>query len=99
MNTESPLTGDVPKHCRRLEAFYVPTGRLAKETPMLAQCESKVFFPDNPSQRPQFNDCPRRAETVRRVGSKIVKLCSKCASVWDEKDGKVENVAGVRDLR
>ena len=65
----------------------------------MGQCESKVFFPDDPSQRPQFNDCPRRAETVRRVGSKVVKLCATCANIWDGKDSKVENATGVRDLR
>jgi len=27
----------------------------------MAQCESKVFFPDDPAQQPQFSDCPRQA--------------------------------------
>jgi hypothetical protein len=53
----------------------------------MAQCESKVFFPDDSTQPPQFNDCPRQAETTRRLsGMKVVKLCTKCAKVWDETD-------------
>src|SRR5579859_2035794 len=52
----------------------------------MAQCDSKVFFPDDPTQPPQFNDCPRRAETIRRTSYSIVKLCAKCAEVWDEHD-------------
>jgi len=48
-----------------------------------AQCESKVFFPDDPAQRPQFSDCPRRAETTRKVPdtSKSLNLCAKCAKI------------------
>src|SRR5437899_9357419 len=53
----------------------------------MPQCESKVFFPDGSTQPPQFNDCPRRAETTRRLsGFKVVKLCTRCAKVWDETD-------------
>ena len=53
----------------------------------MAQCESKVFFPDDPVERPQFADCPRQAETKRRLsGMKVVKLCTKCAKIWDETD-------------
>lgn len=73
----------------------------------VAQCESKVFFPDDPAQPPQFNDCPRRAETARRtwrlgdrergersVVKSVVKLCSKCAKVWDEKANASAKAAG-----
>jgi hypothetical protein len=62
----------------------------------MAQCESNVFFPDDPSQPPQFSECPRNAETTRRawrLGSadrgeprivpSVVKLCAKCAREWD----------------
>jgi hypothetical protein len=62
----------------------------------MAQCESNVFFPDNPSQAPQFSDCPRQAETTRRtwrfgVAAKgearivivVARLCAKCAREWD----------------
>ena len=50
----------------------------------MAQRDSKVFFPDDPMQAPQFNDCPRQAETVRRAIHSIVRLCAKCAEMWDE---------------
>lgn len=33
----------------------------------MAQCQSYVFFPDDPTQPPQFSDCPRMAETTRRT--------------------------------
>jgi hypothetical protein len=62
----------------------------------MAQCDSNVFFPDDPSQPPQFTGCPRPAETTRRTwrfGDKskgeprlvisVVKLCAKCAKEWD----------------
>jgi hypothetical protein len=65
----------------------------------MAQCESKVFFPDHPAQRPQFSGCPRQAETTRRtwrLGERrkrepmvihfVVKLCGLCAREWDEND-------------
>ena len=65
----------------------------------MAQCQSKVFFPDDPAQSPQFNGCPRQAETVRRASrigdtSKgepkviicVVKLCLNCARMWDGRD-------------
>jgi hypothetical protein len=60
----------------------------------MAQCESKVFFPDDPGQRPQFTDCPRQAETARHASrqttqgvlTSTVKLCGKCAKVWDGQD-------------
>jgi len=53
----------------------------------MAQCESKVFFPDDPAQPPQFTDCPRQAETTRHtsthaaqgVVTSTVTLCGKCA--------------------
>jgi hypothetical protein len=60
------------------------------------QCESIVFFPDNPAYVPQFSDCPRPSETKRRtwrfgdrskgepmVVNFVVKLCAECAKVWD----------------
>jgi hypothetical protein len=62
----------------------------------VAQCESIVFFPDNPAHAPQFGDCPRPSETKRRtwrfgdrskgepmVVNFVVKLCVECAKVWD----------------
>ena len=52
----------------------------------MVQCDSKVFFPDDPAQAPQFSDCPRQAEAIRRTSHSIVKLCAKCAEVWDEQD-------------
>jgi hypothetical protein len=54
----------------------------------MAQCESKVFFPEDPRQPPQFNDCPRNAETTRRIRLSVIKLCSTCARVWDEQLGQ-----------
>ncbi len=61
------------------------------------QCESKVFFPDDPNQPPQFNGCTRLAVTTRRtwrfgdrakgepnVLNKVVKLCERCAQAWDD---------------
>jgi len=53
----------------------------------MAQCESKVFFPDDPKLRPQFTDCPRTAETTRRILHSVIKLCWTCARAWDEQDG------------
>jgi hypothetical protein len=63
---------------------------------LMAQCESNVFFPDDPSLPPQFSDCPRQAETTRRarhfgdttrgeprIVSSVVKLCAICAREWD----------------
>jgi hypothetical protein len=45
----------------------------------MAQCQSYVFFPDDPTQPPQLSDCPRTAETTRRTFRRgvnvIVKLC------------------------
>lgn len=52
----------------------------------MSQCDSKVFFPDDPSQPPQFNDCPRQAETTRRTLHSVMRLCSTCARAWDEQD-------------
>jgi len=62
----------------------------------VAQCESIMFFPDNPTHAPQFSDCPRASETKRRtwrfgdrskgeptVVTFVVKLCADCAKVWD----------------
>jgi hypothetical protein len=62
----------------------------------MGQCESMVFFPDHPAQRPQFSGCPREAETTRRtwrlgdrtrrepmVIHSVVKLCGCCAREWD----------------
>jgi hypothetical protein len=57
--------------------------------PVMSQCTSKVFFPDDPRQPPQFNDCPRQAETTRRIAHSVMKLCATCASVWDEQDGQI----------
>jgi hypothetical protein len=63
----------------------------------VAQCDSKVFFPDDLAQRPQFTDCPRQSQTTRRtfrIGDKtkgeppvvnyVLKLCPVCAREWDE---------------
>ena len=63
----------------------------------VAQCDSKVFFPDDLTQRPQFTDCPRESQTSRRTfrfGDKakgepyvvnyVLKLCAVCAREWDE---------------
>jgi len=55
----------------------------------MAQCDSKVFFPDDPSQVPQFNDCPRQSETTRHTIHAIVRLCAKCAEVWDEQERQI----------
>ena len=65
----------------------------------MAQCQSPVFFPDDPAQRPQFNECPRQSQTTRRtwrfgdpgkgeppVVNSIVKLCARSAKIWDEVD-------------
>jgi hypothetical protein len=65
----------------------------------MAQCESKVFFPDQPAERPQFSTCPRQAETTRRTwrsGDRtkqepkvirfMVKLCGFCARELDENE-------------
>jgi esterase len=54
--------------------------------PSMAQCNSKVFFPDDPGLAPQFNDCPRQAETTRRTLHSVAKLCSECVKVWDEQE-------------
>lgn len=54
----------------------------------MAQCESKVFFPDDPTQRPQFTDCPRDAATSRRILHSVMRLCSICARAWDEQVGQ-----------
>ncbi len=58
----------------------------------MEQCQSYIFFPDDPTQPPQFSDCPRRAETTRKVPgtSKTLRLCSKCAKMWDGQDAKAK---------
>jgi hypothetical protein len=56
----------------------------------MAPCGSKVFFPDDPRQQPQFSDCPRVAKTTRRTAHTVIKLCSTCARVWDEEDRQKE---------
>jgi len=69
-------------------------GRVGSQA--MAQCQSNVFFPDDPSQPPQFNDCPRQAETSRRTWRRgepsrgeprivvsVVRLCARCAAEWD----------------
>jgi hypothetical protein len=58
----------------------------------MTQCESKVFFPDNPEQPPQFSDCPRGAVMSRKVPgtSEVLKLCAKCAKMGDEQGGKAK---------
>jgi pimeloyl-ACP methyl ester carboxylesterase len=61
--------------------------------PSMAQWDSKVFFPDDPRLTPQFNDCPRQAETTRRTIHSIVKLCPKCAKAWDEQGEHPEALA------
>jgi hypothetical protein len=58
----------------------------------MPQCDSKVFFPDDPTQAPQFSDCPREAETTRRTIHSVVKLCAKCAEVWDEQEREVLSI-------
>ena len=63
----------------------------------MAQCDSKIFFPDDLAQRPQFTDCPRESQTTRRtfrIGDRakgeppvinyVLKLCAVCAREWDE---------------
>jgi len=55
----------------------------------MAQCNSIVFFPDDPGQPPQFNDCPRQAQTTRRTVHSVMRLCSTCAKVWDEQDARI----------
>jgi len=52
----------------------------------MGPCDSKVFFPDDPRLAPQFSDCPRQAVTTRRAFHSVVKLCPKCAQVWDEQE-------------
>jgi hypothetical protein len=65
----------------------------------MAQCESPVFFPDDATQRPQFSECPRPSQTTRHtwrfgdrgkgepvVVNSVVKLCSRCAQIWDAVD-------------
>lgn len=68
----------------------------------MPQCESCVFFPDDPAQPPQFSGCPRNAETTRRTWRIVIRkreptlmhlvvhLCAKCAAVWDEQDVKAK---------
>jgi hypothetical protein len=71
----------------------------------MKQCESHVFFPDDPAQPPQFSPCPRRAETTRRtwrlgdkekrermVVNSVVRLCGVCARHWDEQAWDEEQV-------
>ena len=55
----------------------------------MAQCNSIVFFPDDPRQPPQFNDCPRRAQTTRRTVHSVMRLCATCAKMWDEQDARI----------
>lgn len=55
----------------------------------MAQCDSKVFFPDDSGQAPQFSDCPRQAVTARRATHSVVRLCAKCAEIWDEQASHV----------
>src|SRR6516225_8980765 len=55
----------------------------------MAQCNSIVFFPDDPRQPPQFNDCPRQAQTTRRTVHSVMRLCSMCAKVWDQQDARI----------
>lgn len=55
----------------------------------MAQCDSKVFFPDDPALSPQFSDCPRQAETIRRTIHSIMQLCARCAEVWDEQEREI----------
>jgi hypothetical protein len=63
---------------------------------MSGQCQSHVFFPDDPALAPQFGGCPRRAETTRRtlrlvsrgnneasMVNSVVRLCGVCAREWD----------------
>jgi hypothetical protein len=68
-----------------LAVFYLPIA--------MAQCDSKVFFPDDPGQAPQFNDCPRQAEATRHTNHSVVKLCSECAKIWDEQEEHQEAAA------
>jgi hypothetical protein len=72
----------------------------------MGQCESCVFFPDNPAYMPQFNGCPREAATRRRtfrfgdhsngepiVLNFVVKLCGVCAREWDQQTWCAEEPA------
>lgn len=73
----------------------------------MTQCQSPIFFPDDPKQKPQFSPCPREATTSRRttrpgnktkgepaVVSYVIRLCAVCARQWDqnEVDARVEVV-------
>ena len=90
--------------CSEIEAnrfsppwFRQPSGELHRRRPhhptagskTMAQCNSKVFFPDDPTQLPQFNECPRQSETTRRTVHSVMRLCSICARVWDEQDVQI----------
>ena len=72
---------------------------------MSEQCQSAVFFPDDEKQLPQFNGCPRKAETTRRtirygdpgkgeprVISYVVRLCAVCAREFDEQTLWAESI-------
>ena len=78
-----PSPGTELRQERALPAF-----RLIRVKTM-AQCNSLVFFPDDPRLPPQFNDCPRQALTTRRTVHSVMKLCSMCAKVWDEQDAQI----------
>ena len=72
-------------------------GILRRPRTIVAQCQSKIFFPEDPTQRPQFADCPRKAETTRRDRGKgygyAVKLCRVCANEWDAQEHWAEKIA------
>jgi len=59
----------------------------------MAQCDSKVFFPDDPTQALQFSDCPPQAETTRRTIHSVVKLCPEGSKVWYEQEERQGSLA------
>lgn len=79
----------------------------------MAQCQSNVFFPDDPSEPPQFSECPRPAETARRTWRRgdlakgeprivisVVRLCGRCAREWDSHpDHPAQALAGTPNIR
>jgi hypothetical protein len=71
---------------RIMPGAHHPTSFRPYRFKTMAHCNSKVFFPDDPTQPPQFNGCPRRSETTRRTVHSVMRLCSTCAKVWDEQD-------------
>ena len=86
-----------PTSARRISTIAGQTVLLSRIA-VMAPCQSKVFFPDDPRQQPQFSDCPREAQTTRRISYSVMKLCSTCARVWDEQDRQNKEAETSRDL-